>query len=73
MDLLSKKYTTDGINMEQCDGKHLYCGKMIQTQSIPRPHTHTLTPYRSSFLTSFISLPGTDLMIFPVKHKYILI
>lgn len=29
-------------------------------------HTHTT---QSEFLTSFISLLGTDLMIFPAKHK----
>lgn len=37
-----------------------------------RPHTSPCTCTRTStaLLTSFISLLGTDLMIFPVKHKY---
>lgn len=30
-------------------------------------HTHTYTHTSSAFLTSFISLLGTDLMIFPVN------
>lgn len=33
-------------------------------------HAHMHTHTQSAFLTSFISLLGTDLMIFPVKHKY---
>lgn len=45
----------------------------IEKWSIPRLYTntriHTHTT-RSAFLTSFISLLGTDLMIFPVEHKY---
>lgn len=38
-----------------------------EMRNILQNHTHTT---RSVLLTSFISLLGTDLMIFPVKHKY---
>lgn len=35
-----------------------------------KPHVHAKQTCSGAFLTSFISLLGTDLMILPAKHKY---
>lgn len=46
----------------------LVISKCLNIQQSPKSDTHIMID-----LTSFISLLGTDLMIFPVKHRYIIL